>query len=210
MFVVMEFIDGRVLNEYIGKKGLPLQEALKFVIPIVRALEIAHKSGIIHRDLKPHNVMVTGAGDVKLLDFGLAKLVRPIEIVASDERTATLMDRPSTGKGQILGTVAYMSPEQAQGKAIDARSDIFSFGTLFYEALTGHRPFAGQDNLSVLAAILRDEPRHFQVPSVLDRWRPKPRQSFYAASARTPAAAVPNSFRSACGARGSGRGAFQP
>jgi len=159
VFVVMEFIDGRVLNEYIGKKGLPLQEALKFVIPIMRALEVAHKAGIVHRDLKPHNVMVNGSGDVKLLDFGLAKVTRPTEIVESGEQTATLLDRPSTGKGQILGTVAYMSPEQAQGKVIDARSDIFSFGTLFYEALTGRRPFEGQDSLSVLASILRDEPK---------------------------------------------------
>jgi eukaryotic-like serine/threonine-protein kinase len=158
VFVVMEFIDGRVLSDVFGTGGMPLNDALKFAIPIARALEAAHKAGIVHRDLKPNNVMVTAAGDVKLVDFGLAKVIRPMEVAESGEATATLLDRPSTAKGQILGTIAYMSPEQAQGKTIDARSDIFSFGTLFYEMLTGRRPFRGQNNVATLASILRDEP----------------------------------------------------
>jgi eukaryotic-like serine/threonine-protein kinase len=165
VFVVMEFIDGRVLSDTFGSGGMPLKDALKLAIPIVRALEAAHRAGIIHRDLKPNNVMVTAAGDVKLVDFGLAKVIRPMESTESNQATATLLDRPSTAKGQILGTIAYMSPEQAQGKAIDARSDIFSFGTLFYEMLTGRRPFHGQNNVATLASILRDEP---PMPGIAD------------------------------------------
>jgi Tol biopolymer transport system component len=158
VFVVTEFIEGRVLSECLSKTGSPIKKALKFAIPVARALEAAHSHGIVHRDLKPENVMVTTGGDVKLLDFGLAKLTQAFEPAVSANLSTTLPDRTRTRQGQILGTVAYMSPEQAQGRNIDARSDIFSFGVLLYEMLTGRRPFGGRDNLSILSAILRDEP----------------------------------------------------
>src|ERR1017187_6436205 len=153
-FIAMEYVEGKTLSELIGRKGLKLNEALKYAIQIADALAKAHAAGIVHRDLKPGNVMVTADGQVKVLDFGLAKLaegqVRP------EDSTRTL--QPSTELGVIVGTASYMSPEQAEGKKVDARSDIFSFGSLLYEMLTGRRAFRRDTPALTLAAILHMEP----------------------------------------------------
>jgi eukaryotic-like serine/threonine-protein kinase len=163
-FIAMEYVHGKALNELIPRKGLPLSESLKYAIQIADALAAAHAAGIIHRDLKPGNVMVSGAegrsGLIKVLDFGLAKLTDKTEGVQL-EFTETIRqgDPPSTGEGVIVGTISYMSPEQAEGKQVDARSDIFSFGALLYEMVTGQRAFQGASQLSTLSAILREEPK---------------------------------------------------
>ena len=154
-FIAMEYVEGKTLDELIRKKGLKLNEALKYGVQIADALAKAHGAGIVHRDLKPGNVMVTTEGRVKVLDFGLAKLTEPAS-VSSEE--STLTERPSTETGLIVGTFSYMSPEQAEGKKVDARSDIFSFGSLLYEMLTGRRPFRRDSPALTLAAILHLEP----------------------------------------------------
>ena len=153
-FIVMELVEGQSLAEVIPKGGLALGRLLDIAIPLADAVATAHERGIVHRDLKPANVMVGAHGRVKVLDFGLAKLR---ESTSADE--ATLAPAPElTGEGRILGTVAYMSPEQAEGKSIEATSDLFSFGVLLYEMATGTRPFKGDSSLSVLSAILRETP----------------------------------------------------
>ena len=152
-FIVMEYAEGRTLEDIIPAGGLGVTEALRYGVQIADALWRAHEAGIVHRDLKPSNVMVTGDGRVKVLDFGLAKLLEPEEDAESRTRTS-----PLTGVGTVVGTAAYMSPEQAEGRQIDARSDIFSFGVLLYEMVTGRRPFAGDSNLSILAKILNEDP----------------------------------------------------
>jgi serine/threonine protein kinase/dipeptidyl aminopeptidase/acylaminoacyl peptidase len=153
-FIVMEFIAGTTLGQLIGRKGLTLREVLKYGAQIADALTAAHAAGIIHRDLKPGNVMVTDNGLVKVLDFGLAKLAE----APATELAPTETLKPQTMEGTIVGTVAYMSPEQAQGKRIDARSDIFSFGSVLYEMIAGRRAFHGETALSTLSAILEKEP----------------------------------------------------
>ena len=155
-FIAMEYVAGKTLAQVIGRHGLALNVALKYSIQIAGALARAHSAGIVHRDLKPANVMVDEHGQVKVLDFGLAKLSEMIPI-GEDEETRTL--KPPTEEGTIVGTPAYMSPEQAQGKPVDARSDIFSFGAVLYEMVTGRRAFQGDTQASTLAAVLRDEPR---------------------------------------------------
>ncbi|MCX6618925.1 MAG: protein kinase [Acidobacteria bacterium] len=157
-FIVMEYVAGKTLDQLIGRKGLKLSETLKYSIQMADALAVAHAAGIVHRDLKPANVMVTEKGLVKVLDFGLAKLT---ESAPGDEAGETLSaadEAPHTEEGAILGTVAYMSPEQAEGKKVDARSDIFSFGSLLYEVITGRRAFRGETKVSTLSAILKEEP----------------------------------------------------
>jgi serine/threonine protein kinase len=153
-FIAMEHVEGRTLADRIGHRGLAVRDALGLGIQIADALAQAHARGIVHRDLKPTNVMVTSEGVAKVLDFGLAKLV---ETEVSEEAETDL--KPATDEGTIVGTAAYMSPEQAQGKRVDARSDIFSFGSVLYEMLTGRRAFAGETKVSTLAAILKEEPR---------------------------------------------------
>ena len=148
-FIVMEYVAGKTLAELVGRKGLKLNETLKCAIQIAEALARAHSVGIVHRDLKPANVMVDEHGLVKVLDFGLAKLTE----AAADEEAPT-----QTAEGAIVGTAAYMSPEQAGGRKVDARSDIFSFGSMLYEMLTGRRAFQGDSKLSTLAAIIHKEP----------------------------------------------------
>jgi Tol biopolymer transport system component len=157
-FIAMEFVPGKALDQVIPRKGLRLNDALQYAIQVADALAAAHAAGIVHRDLKPGNVMVTENGCVKVLDFGLAKL---IERGGFSElaRTETLAEAPKTEEGMVVGTVSYMSPEQAEGKKVDARTDIFSFGAMLYEMITGRRAFAGDSILSIMSAILRDEPQ---------------------------------------------------
>jgi serine/threonine protein kinase len=158
-FIAMEYVEGKTLDERIGQRALSLNDALKYAIQIADALSKAHSAGIIHRDLKPSNIMVKDDGSVKILDFGLAKLTEPIHLVeASSTATTAAIEKPITEKGAILGTVAYMSPEQAEGKIIDQRSDIFSFGSVLYEMVTGQRAFQGTNKISTLSAIISKEP----------------------------------------------------
>jgi Tol biopolymer transport system component/predicted Ser/Thr protein kinase len=154
-FIVMEYVEGRTLDRIIRPEGIPQAEVLKYAIQISDALTKAHTNGIVHRDLKPSNVMVTDGGRVKVLDFGLAKVMEQGE--SSPEGT-TVTARQLTEEGTVMGTAAYMSPEQAEGRTLDGRSDIFSFGTVLYEMLTGRRPFKGDSTVSVLAQILKVEP----------------------------------------------------
>jgi serine/threonine protein kinase len=153
-FIVMEHIDGRSLDQLISSGPLQSDEVLSYSVQIAAALAAAHAAGIVHRDIKPANIMLTGAGQVKVLDFGLAKLLDP---TFSDPNAPTLT-RTRTELGRILGTVAYMSPEQAEGKPVDARTDVFSFGIMLYEMLAQQRPFQGDSQLSILTAILHQDP----------------------------------------------------
>ena len=168
-FISMERVEGKTLRQLIPKDGLPLKRFFELAIPLVDAVGAAHERGVTHRDLKPENVMVTTAGRVKVLDFGLAKLQESAFTPLDEARTASI-----TQDGRILGTVAYMSPEQAEGKPLDHRSDIFSLGILLYEVATGERPFKGDTNLSILSAILKDTPppvseRRAELPRPLSR-----------------------------------------
>jgi serine/threonine protein kinase len=175
-YMVMEYVAGRTLGQMIPRKGLPLRETLRCAIQVADALASAHAAGIVHRDLKPGNIMVTaattGPGLVKVLDFGLAKLTEPATPAEAADLAPTVTVK--TEEGALLGTVAYMSPEQAEGKPLDARSDIFSFGALLYEMTTGRQAFRGDSKVSVLAAILREDPEPASqagedVPPELDR-----------------------------------------
>ena len=153
-FLTMELVEGHGLDQVIPRGGLPLAQVLDIGAAIADALVASHEKGIVHRDLKPANVMLAGRERrVKVLDFGLAKLR---EQTVDDAETATAH---RTGEGRVLGTVAYMSPEQAEGRALDARSDLFSLGVVLFELATGARPFTGDTSLSVLSAILRDAPK---------------------------------------------------
>jgi len=178
-YIAMEFVDGKTLDRLIGKSGLALSDTLKYAIQVADALARAHAARIVHRDLKPANIIVSEDGRVKLLDFGLAKLTAAADI-DSEAGTATINTREDfqTEEGTILGTVAYMSPEQAQGKKVDARSDIFSFGSVLYEMVTGRRAFEGANKISTLSAILHNEPPPLAevapgLPAELDKviWR---------------------------------------
>ena len=174
-FIAMELVQGQALDAIIGPNGLPVRQALDYALQIADALAVAHAAGIVHRDIKPANVIVTSAGMAKVLDFGLAKLVDATPAAGADAtRTIAIGSSPRTIEGSIVGTVSYMSPEQAEGKRVDHRSDIFAFGTLLYEMLTGKRAFAGDSAVSTLAAILRSEPEDLtrglpDLPRELDR-----------------------------------------
>jgi hypothetical protein len=153
-FIAMEYVAGVTLQKKIGR-GLGLSELLSYAIDMASALARAHAAGIVHRDLKPSNVMITTEGVAKILDFGVAKLLESDE----DPQTLTQTDVTlRTGANLPVGSVAYMSPEQAECRAIDARSDIFSFGAVVYEMATGSRAFPGDSTASTLASILREEP----------------------------------------------------
>jgi serine/threonine protein kinase len=155
-FLTMEIIDGSTIDRLIPPAGLPLEQLLTYAIPLVDAVVAAHARHIVHRDLKPANVMVTGDGRVKVLDFGLAKLLDPPML--DDDSLQTVTAVQATMAGQIVGTAAYMSPEQAEGRPVDYRSDIFSIGVLLYEMTTGQRPFRGDTGISILSSIIKDEP----------------------------------------------------
>jgi serine/threonine protein kinase len=172
-YIAMEFVAGETLDHLIGRKGLRVRDVLKYGIQISDALAAAHAAGIVHRDLKPSNVIVTPQGLVKILDFGLAKLSESGDADAYAE-TMHGDGSPLTEEGTILGTVAYMSPEQADGKIVDSRSDVFAFGSVLYEMATGQRAFAGGSKLSSLSAVMYKDPLPAsqsvaEVPPELDR-----------------------------------------
>src|ERR1700724_2424097 len=154
-FMVMEYVAGQTLDKLIPPGGMATDQAIKYATQIADALARAHAAGIVHRDLKPANIMVDECGLVKVLDFGLAKLAPGSASSGEDATIATMVTTP----GMIVGTIAYMSPEQAEGKPIDARSDVFSFGSVLYEMLTARRAFAGQSSAALLSAIMRDDPK---------------------------------------------------
>ena len=169
-FLTMELVEGRSLADALPKGGLPIDRLLKIAIPMADAVAAAHQKGITHRDLKPANIMI-GEGDhdgrVKVLDFGLAKLT---DAPLAAEGATALPTAPITGEGRILGTVAYMSPEQAEGKPIDARSDLFSLGVILFELATGARPFTGETSMSILSSIIKDTPKSItEINPVLPR-----------------------------------------
>src|SRR6202050_5088191 len=170
-FIAMELLEGKTLKDRIGGRPLPLEVFLNLALQIAGALEAAHKCGIVHRDIKPSNIFVTTRGGIKLADFGLAKHLR-LETLATED--AATLSEPLTVRGQIVGTIAYMSPEQAQDIDVDARSDIFSFGAVMYEMGTGRQAFSGGSGAAVIAEILRGEPKAMrdsnpEVPEELQR-----------------------------------------
>src|SRR6202167_5470618 len=187
-FLVMEYLDGQTLADRLGKGALPLDQVLKIGTEIAQALEKAHQQGIIHRDLKPANIMLTKAG-AKLMDFGLAKpgLAKPEISIAAQAvgpftpstptmnlASLTAAVSPLTQKGSIVGTFQYLAPELLQGGEADARSDLFSFGCVLYEMVTGRRAFDGKSQLSVFTSILEKDPEPIRmiqplVPPMLDR-----------------------------------------
>lgn len=154
-YMVMEYVTGQTLDKLIPPNGIPANVAIKYAVQIADALARAHSAGIVHRDLKPANVMVDESGLVKVLDFGLAKITASANAAAASGEAATIATTP----GMIVGTVAYMSPEQAEGKVIDARSDVFSFGAVLYEMLSGKRAFVGDSSAALLSAVMRDDPK---------------------------------------------------
>jgi len=156
-YLVMEYLEGETLAARLRKGPLPLDHALRHAVEIAGALDAAHRQGVVHRDLKPGNIMLTPVG-AKLLDFGLAKISHDSSSGLDASNAPTEVQEPQTRAGVVVGTPAYMSPEQAQGKAVDSRTDVFSFGLLLYEMLTGRRAFGGDSDAQALAAILRDTP----------------------------------------------------
>jgi serine/threonine-protein kinase len=170
-FLVLELADGESLDKRIGRGRIPVDEALAIAQQIAEGLEAAHEKGIIHRDLKPANIAVTKDGAVKVLDFGLAKTTGLTNATSFDLASSPTITSPAmmTGAGVILGTAAYMAPEQAKGRAADTQSDIWAFGCIVYEMLTGRRAFAGETVSETLAAVLKDEPDLLRAPARIRR-----------------------------------------
>jgi serine/threonine protein kinase len=164
-YIVTEFIDGGTLKDWISQERRTWRQIAELLMGVADGLAAAHGAGILHRDIKPANVFVGRNGYAKLADFGLAKLAEN-EPTSDETRTATAGD---TRAGHIIGTVAYMSPEQASGRSLDVRSDIFSFGVLLYESLSGRRPFDGASELEILKGVIHaaPEPLNSQVPMAL-------------------------------------------
>ena len=168
--LILELVDGQTLAERIAMGPVPVAEALLIAKQIADALGSAHDAGIIHRDLKPANIKMRPDGAVKVLDFGLAKAVAPDSssiAVAGLSQSPTITNIPGTMMGVILGTAAYMSPEQAKGRIVDKRADVWAFGCVLYEMLTGKRSFEGEDVSDTIAAILRAEPDWSALPDDL-------------------------------------------
>ena len=166
-YLVMEYVDGESLLKRLTRGRLSFEESLTYATQIAAALDDAHQGGIIHRDLKPGNIMITKAG-VKLLDFGLAAIApRPAPSGKPGEDVETLTQR-LTRTGMIAGTLPYMAPEQLEGRNTDARTDIFAFGALLYEMVTGKRAFTGSSQASLIAAVLKSRPEQPVRPPVLD------------------------------------------
>ncbi|MGQ0736930.1 MAG: protein kinase domain-containing protein [Acidobacteriota bacterium] len=163
--IVMELVEGEDLAVRLSRGAMPIDEALPIARQIAHALEAAHESNIIHRDLKPANVKVKSDGMVKVLDFGLAKVLAPDGSSSPSVTSSPTFTGPSTQHGEILGTAAYMSPEQAKGRTVDRRTDVWAFGVMLYEMLSGRRPFGGDDVTEVLAAVIRDSPDIGAVPA---------------------------------------------
>ncbi len=172
-YLVMEFLEGETLTDRLAKGPFPTEQVLRHGIEIADALDKAHRQGIVHRDLKPGNVMLTSAG-VKLVDFGLAKLAAPVSPVSGLSMLPTQAGANLTQEGTILGTFQYMAPEQLEGKDADARTDIFAFGAVLYEMVTGKKAFSGTSQASLISAIMKEEPAPISAvqpmtPPVLDR-----------------------------------------
>jgi eukaryotic-like serine/threonine-protein kinase len=155
-FIAMEYVPGETLARRIPPQGMPVAEALRVARGVAAALAAAHAAGIVHRDLKPGNVMIRQDGVVKVMDFGLAKALAPPQ--GEEEATRTVHAARDTAPGTVLGTGPYMSPEQAEGKPVDARSDIFSFGAMLFEMLSGRPAFHGDTLISTISAVLKDTP----------------------------------------------------
>src|SRR6185369_465360 len=171
-YIVSELLEGETLRARLISGPLPARKAVDYSLQIARGLSAAHDRGILHRDLKPENIFITRDGHVKILDFGLAKLTMPEAGTPGLSAEATLDS--ATGRGVLLGTLAYMSPEQCRGAAVDARSDLFSFGAVLYEMLSGHRAFRGDTTADTISAILKEEPSDLSatgrnVPPLLER-----------------------------------------
>jgi eukaryotic-like serine/threonine-protein kinase len=175
-FIAMEFLDGQTLKHLLNSQLLPVDRVVELGIEIAAALEAAHAKGIIHRDIKPANIFVTKQGHAKVLDFGLAKIRSALKPASDTDSTLTAEASPHnlTSPGSLLGTIAYMSPEQARARELDARSDLFAFGTVLYEMATGQLPFRGDSIAEIFDAILNRPPvapvqLHPNLPAELGR-----------------------------------------
>src|SRR5207248_8245655 len=155
---VSELLDGETLRQHMAGSKMPTRKAIELAVQLAHGLAAAHEQGIVHRDLKPENVFITRNGRVKILDFGLAKLRRPQALADTVGDGITAVE---TNAGQVLGTVGYMAPEQVRAGAADQRSDIFAFGSILYEMLTGQRAFKRDSGAETMAAILTDDPPEF-------------------------------------------------
>src|SRR5471030_3179483 len=164
--LVMEFVEGEDLSQRIARGPIPIDETLPIAKQIADALEAAHEQGVIHRDLKPANIKVRSDGTVKVLDFGLAKAMEPAAGSSPSLSMSPTITTPAmTQAGMILGTAAYMSPEQAKGRTVDKRSDVWAFGCVLFEMLTGRRAFEGEDVTDTIAAVVRGEPDWAALPA---------------------------------------------
>ena len=172
-YIVSELLEGETLRDRLRGGALPVKRVIDYALQILRGLAAAHDRGIVHRDLKPENIFVTRAGQIKILDFGLAKLTMP-EPESIDELSGELTTEAVTSRGAVLGTMGYMSPEQLRGQPSDARGDLFSFGVVLYEMLSGRRPFQGETAVDTISAVLREDPPELvatggEVPPILER-----------------------------------------